>query len=101
MQEVRSPQYYYALRGGFQSEAAGFRKSSTRSTTPIQNRHNSETIPEGFDTVQLPFLPPSTLSYEDSTTAALTQPPSAIASHLNPLTKTEIILPLQLFSSTS
>ena len=58
--------------------------------------HNSKTIPEGFHTIQLPFLPPSTLSYEDSTTVALTQPPSATASHLTPLTKTEIILPLQL-----
>ena len=64
--------------------------------------HNSKTIPEGFDTTQLITLSvPRTLCYEDLTAVALTQPPSAIASHPTHLTKTEIVLPLQLFSSTS
>lgn len=49
-------QFHYAVRG-FQSEAAGFRKSSTNSKLSISNPHNSEIIPEYFYTIQLPFLP--------------------------------------------
>lgn len=48
-------QFHYAVRG-FQSEAAGFRKSSTHSKLSKSNPHNSKIIPD-FHVTQLPFLP--------------------------------------------
>lgn len=75
------------------SEKAALTQQHQFWTCTTAKLYQKDLIPYNY-----PFCPPL---HHLMKTRPLTQPPYAIASHLIPLTKTEIISPLKLFSSTS